>query len=168
MERQKQVKQTNIFTDKIYLSTILPKEFCKKINNIKEFLINEDIIIHLYSNEGIFTIENNQIYKLIPHDKPIKKIIFEQNENNKVIDLTIDSSCFEKIQVFSQIPSDHIVNSFTRKRYSLSKTFKSLLHLIIEEMSGVPINYYFLLNDAFSFNDILVKKELDIFLSLIN
>jgi len=95
---------------------------------------------------------------------------FEQNENenNKLINIIIDSSCFEKTQVLSQIPSDHIVHSFTRKRYSLSKSFKSLLHLIIEEMSDVPINYYFLLNDAYSFNDILVKKELDIFLSLIN
>lgn len=178
MKQLKQVKQTNIFTEKIYINTntnTIPltltlfksTTLCKKTIDLKDFLINEDIIIHLYSDEGIFSIENNQIYKLIPHDIPIKKLVFEKDDFNN-IDLIFDNSYFEKTQILSQIPSNHIVHSFTKKRYSLTKNFKSLLHLIIEEISGKPVNYYFLLNDAYSFNNILVKKELNMFLSLFN
>jgi len=161
LKKLRENTNTNRFKTKIYIESGIHTE---KINlsQLKEYLVKDEIKLILYSDEGIFSAENNKIYKMKPIDSPILREKFESWW------LLFDDSYFEKDTVFSQIPSDLVSVGFTRKYYSLNKTYNTILQLVVDERNGKPINFYFLLNDAYFFDNILVKKELSGFLSLLN
>ena len=154
----RQNTNTNRFKTKIYIKEINPNS----LKQLNDYLVKKEVKIHVYSDEGIFSLEGNNIFKLKPIDKPIVSM------NYGDYTLLFDDSEFEKEHVFSQIPGTHIVQSFTRKYYSLNKTYNTLLQLVIEETNGIAFNFYFFLNDAYFFDNILVKKELNGFLSMLN
>ena len=54
---------------KIYIEGFLPK-----FDKIQQFYKKTEITKMIYSTEGIFSVETNNIFKMIPVDKPIKKI----------------------------------------------------------------------------------------------
>jgi len=155
LKQTRQNTNTNRFKTKIYLEGINPP---KNVENLKQFIVKTEIKTMLYSEEGIFSLENDKIVKMKPIDKAVTRI-----DN-----LIFDDSYFEKEIVFSQIPSDSVVDSFTRKYYSLNKRYNTLLQLVIDERNHIPTNFYFFLNDAYFFENILVKKELNGFLSMLN
>jgi hypothetical protein len=131
------------------------------MHELKEYLVKEEVKVMLYSDEGIFSLENDRIFQLKPIDVSTTSHDFEG------LKLLFDDSHFEKESRMSQIPANHVVQSFTRKVYSLSKRYNTLLQLVVDETNSIPTNFYFLLNDAYFFDNILVKKELNGFLSLL-
>jgi hypothetical protein len=160
LKKLRQNTNTNRFKTKIYVDSFkLSSGSMKKLN---EYLVKEEIKLILYSDEGVFSIENEKVFKLKPVDSPILREEFEG------LILLFDDSHFEKESIFSQLPSEPLSQGFTRKYYSLNKTYNTLLQLVVDERNGVPFNHYFLLNDAYFFDNILVKKELNGFLSLLN
>ena len=54
---------------KYYIEGILPR-----FDKIQQFYKKTETTKMIYSNEGIFSVELNNIFKMIPVDKPIKKI----------------------------------------------------------------------------------------------
>ena len=123
---------------KYYIEGILPK-----FDKIEQFYKKTETTKMIYSTEGIFSVETNNIFKMIPIDKPIKKI----TNYKKGVTILIDDSYFEKQLVYSQIPFDHIFLEQSFKYYCLGNIDGVIfdIYLVIEEHN--PVNFYFLTNE---------------------
>jgi hypothetical protein len=56
----------------------------------------------IYSNEGIFLLKSNKLYKMSIEDKKCSK------QKHKDIEFVIDKSCFKQDQLYYYIPYDHV------------------------------------------------------------
>ena len=123
---------------KFYIEGILPR-----FDKIQQFYKKTETTKMIYSTEGIFSVETNNIFKMIPVDKPIKKI----TNYKKGVTILIDESYFEKQLVYSQIPFDHIFLEQSFKYYCLGNIDGVIcdIYLIIEEHN--PVNFYFVTNE---------------------
>ena len=123
---------------KIYIEGILPK-----FDKIQQFYKKTETTKMIYSTEGIFSVETNNIFKMIPVDKPIKKI----TNYKKGVTILIDESYFEKQLVYSQIPFDHTYLEQSFKYYCLGNIDGVIfdIYLVIEEHN--PVNFYFVTNE---------------------
>lgn len=123
---------------KYYIEGILPR-----FDKIEQFYKKTETTKMIYSTEGIFSVETNNIFKMIPIDKPIKKI----TNYKKGVTILIDDSYFEKQLVYSQIPFDHIFLEQSFKYYCLGNIDGVIfdIYLVIEEHN--PVNFYFLTNE---------------------
>jgi len=165
---------------KIYINNYNPSAIKDKINLLSENIKLEKNIIEIISPDGIFNVENNNIYKLKPIDFEIKT----DKLNN--FTLLFDESYYVKEEVLSQIPYDHIISNKSIIHYTTTGTkTKTFVELVVEGIYESnfftatsrnnsidklscfrPINFYFLINEPF--DNILVKKELSVFLSMLN
>ena len=123
---------------KIYIEGILPK-----FDKIQQFYKKTETTKMIYYTEGIFSVETNNIFKMIPVDKPIKKI----TNYKKGVTILIDESYFEKQLVYSQIPFDHTYLEQSFKYYCLGNIDGVIfdIYLVIEEHN--PVNFYFVTNE---------------------
>jgi len=123
---------------KYYIEGILPK-----FDKIQQFYKKTETTKMIYSTEGIFSVETNNIFKMIPVDKPIKKI----TNYKKGVTILIDESYFEKQLLYSQIPFDHIFLEQSFKYYCLGNIDGVIfdIYLVIEEYN--PVNFYFVTNE---------------------
>jgi hypothetical protein len=166
-------------TSKIFIKNYEPLLLIKKLTKLDEYFRNKKNTIDIISTNGLFSIENGKIYKLNPIDVSVVSVDFEGYE------LLLDKSTFERENVISQIPYNNISFNITTFYYCqehLNK--KSFLKLIIEGIyenkndiatmekndsdkyfNFTPTNFYFLTDE--SFDNILVKKELNVFLSML-
>jgi hypothetical protein len=161
---------------KIYIENYDPKNITNILlsKKVDDSFRNNKTLIEVYSNEGIYNIENNKIYKIIYNNdnNNIKKIINYFKEKDKVkYNLIVDYSQTEREECF-QIPINHMSRKIEIFKYSLSE--KSNVELIIKgnyenkeiELESGLANHY-LSNDKyknlvifdFYFN---VKREMDI------
>lgn len=140
------------------------------LNDISELfknkLVNAKNFIRLYTNEGIYCIEDRNVYRLEVVDKDIKK--YEKYFNN--FTLILDPSYFNKNIAFS-IHGD-IHESFNVKEYYYKMNHNSNISLVIKynckKTQFIPNDIYFEINREIDINDILIKKEIIEFLSLLN
>jgi hypothetical protein len=145
------------------------------IASLDKYLYSETTHIDIYSNEGIFMVDNTQIFKLKITDKDVYKIenygVNFSGSNNKHT-LLIDESVIEKEPVF-QIPQDHIAIKLTTFTYKMYQ--KSNVSLVIEGTYNQPGNngrydgfeprdFYFISSS----NLTEIKDNLCVFLSLLN
>jgi len=160
---------------KIFVRDYKPILLKKKIKKLDEYFRKMEKYTEIVSPDGLFSIENERLYKLKPVDKEIFKYSFETFE------LLIDDSYFEKELVLSQIPYDNISSKIHRFYYSQEpigkKTFLTLMiegvydYTHLDEnvhdkyLNFTPNNFYFLTNEKF--DNILIKKELNVFLSIL-
>jgi len=160
---------------KIFIKDYDPSLLKKKFNKLDEYFRNKETIVEIVSPDGLFTIENGRMFKLKPIDRDVTYCEFEGHN------LIFDASYFERETVLSQIPYDNVsftVNKFYYGQETLGK--KSFLRVVIEGIyenknetttssdkysNFTPTNFYFLANE--SFDNILVKKELNVFLSML-
>jgi hypothetical protein len=165
-------------TTKIYIKDFEIASLRKKLGKLDQYFRNQEITVELVSPDGLFTIENNKLYKLKPVDKEIIEREFEG------FTLLFDNSYFEREFTFSHVPYDHINLDVVKFYYGeelLGK--KSFLRVVVEGLyendntdkfgetkkdkysNFLPTNFYFLANE--SFDNVLVKKELNVFLSML-
>ena len=151
---------------KIYINNFNLDLLNNIANKLKENINNTKIYIQLYTEQGIFTIDNKSIHKLNPID--ISIIIFENYYND--FTLVVDTSYFVKEKVTSVIGITHL--SFETKQIYYKINNKSDLSLVIEyhyeKNNFNPNDIYFELHKDVDLNDIFVKKEIIEFLSLLN
>jgi hypothetical protein len=167
-------------TTKIFIKNYDPLLLKKKFVKLDDYFRNKEITVELVSPEGLFIIENHKVFKLKPIDKEIVTHNFEGFE------LLFDSSYYERELILSHIPYDHVnidVVKFYYGQETLGK--KSFLRLVVEGLyeednsnkfgesksngdkyfNFTPTNFYFLASE--SFDNVLVKKELNVFLSML-
>ena len=124
---------------KIYILDFIPKinenienllnKQHKKVNNYKD----------IYSIEGIFRIQNNIVYQLIPEDVPTEK--FKHNNINFILD---KSKYIFRKNIYC-IPYNHIVYNIQQIEYKLD--YKCKISLIIEYHDNKIIDIYFYTNE---------------------
>ena len=165
---------------KIYINNFNIDLLSTIMNNIKEQYIDSETFIQIYAIDGIYTITNNVIQKCNSVDSDIKihKNYFEN------FTLIGDPSYYTTEEV-NKIPLDHISTKVKRCFYQINK--KSDIKLVIEgpvieesllikkpvansnkDFNITPNDIYFELSDIIDINDALIKKELIVFLSMLN
>jgi len=168
-------------TTKIFIKDYDPLLLKKKFVKLDNYFRNQEIVVELVSPDGLFVIETNKLWKLKPIDKEIVTHNFEGFE------LIFDSSYFERDITLSQIPYDHVNIDVVKMYYGQEGSGKkSFLRLVVEGLyendnnnykigescansdkyvNFTPTNFYFLTSE--SFDNVLVKKELNVFLSML-
>lgn len=151
---------------KLYIQHYPPHMVAGKIQALQSKLTNKISFTELLSPEGYFILENSDIYRLDPVDKEISHHKIE----GKII--MADSSYVKREKVFSQIPFDHCCIKKEHVYYSSQSNLKSkhFLTLVIEwtctKEGNIPTDIFFLTDE--SIDNILLQKELNVFLSILN
>ena len=151
---------------KIYINN-LNLELLKDISELfKENLINCEKYIELYTEEGIYNIQDKFCHQLHILDKDIKR--FDKYYEN--FTLIVDPSYFNEEQINSIQGNIHESIQITKQAYKLNKS--SSLQIIIkfcnENKKLIPYDIYLYSNKDIDINDILIKKEIIEFLSVLN
>lgn len=140
------------------------------INDISELfkdnIINSEVYIKLYTDEGIYRIEDKKIYLLDTCDKDIQ--IFNNYYND--FTLIVDTSFFHKHTCSSIHGETHL--SFRTKKNYYKINPSSEMQLVIKYVSDngklIPNDIYFEFNKDVNINDVFIKKEIIEFLSVLN
>jgi hypothetical protein len=112
---------------RIYLESIKPENITiKKLRSLDMYFRKKQDYTEFLSETGIYHIENDKFFRIVPKDGPLQKIV------NSGLSLLIDESSFLKIPVLSQIPIEHSTISLTRMLFSQHE--KSDLLLCVEGM----------------------------------
>jgi hypothetical protein len=131
---------------------------------LDKYLVNKTNYYDVYSYEGHFNIENNNIYK-IEHTDKYSKIYEKYSDDYGII---VDNSITNKKEV-NQIPVDSIIIPVKMLHYSTDKKSKiKLLIQISSETDETILDFYFEINEDVDVNNIFIKNELNVFLSLLN
>lgn len=132
----------------------------------KEYMTNSEKYIELYTNEGIYHIEDKKIYSLETCDKEIK--IFDNYYNN--FTLIVDPSFFQK-QPYSSIHGDtHLALQTNKTIYKMNASceIQMVIKYILNEDKFIPNDIYFESEKNVDINDVFIKKEISEFLSVFN
>ena len=165
---------------KLYCNNLTPKKITlTKLLNMEDYYKKTKTVDILYSYDGIYSVEGNNVYKNIPNDKQIKRM------TNSGIDFSFDYSDFKKTLVTSQLPVNPICISTTQFLFCESNnTDKTKLQLVVEGHYNLNANtmdtkyrktvrynnfvvddVYFVLKE--NIDNYLIKKELNMFLSML-
>ncbi len=141
---------------KIYLQNYKPSDLFKHFTVLDKYFLRENVIQEIYSEEGMFRINGNKIYKLFVTDKPVIYM-----DKDFIIDKSIIST-----REYYQIPTNHIANMITQYIYQT----KSGIHMVVEgTFSKNKINDKYLGYEPnnFYFNVQSENEDLSVFLSII-
>ena len=142
---------------KIYLQNYKPDDLFRHLVELDKYFLRENVVQEIYSEEGMFHITNNKIYKLNVTDKPILQL------GN---DLFVDTSAISTTESY-QIPTNHIAIMTTQYIYQCKSgiqlvvdgTFTQLGTANTKYLGYEPNNFYFIVQSE---ND-----DLGVFLSII-
>lgn len=139
---------------KLYLSDINLSKI--NINNFKKYLISQDDIKELYSNEGIYISKNNNGFKKLKIIDGTINYITEYIDNLLLI--LDESYVYKSSEYISRLPIDFEIVELIKYEYKLSE--KSPVTMVIESKLNNITNVYFMLIDKhgkYSVPDILNK-----------
>lgn len=141
-----------IFTMRIYVKNLMPEKI--NISSIKpEITHYRDI----YSVDGIFRIQNNNISKLIPQD------VTQENFNYNNTEFIIDKSSYIFRKNIYAIPYEHVSYNIEQIEYKLDK--KSLVSLVVKYHKRKIVDIYFSTKNNICTN---LKNNIMEYISLFN
>jgi hypothetical protein len=156
---------------KLYINNLNIELLSDIIKQLSDKYISSETYIQIYSDEGIYRIDDDAtIKKLICLDKDIK--IFKNYYNDFTL---IADPSYYTTEIVNNVVPEHISTRMKRCFYEINK--KSFLRLVIEsEVIEETKNnnnmrdndIYFEVPNNIDINDALVKKEIIVFLSLLN
>lgn len=160
---------------KIYVKDYAPKRLLDKsrMNLLEQYFFRNEKYTAIYSANGNYIIDYNNIYKTKPlTDGPIKEMpnYFE----NMVLLLDETNIVKEKV---NQIPVEHISMEITKYIYSMKYIKLVVEGIYIGEVSSenkynnfTATDFYFeVVNDTTDItNNCYIKNELNVFLSILN
>jgi len=123
---------------KIYIDNLPQIKLSKIEKKLEKYLSKEKRYTHLFSPDGNYVIESQQIYICNDtnyHD--IEKVPY------KSASLLVDKTIYSKTKVISQLPVEYIVFKMIKTEYFINE--KSPVTLIIEksECEKIPPQIYF-------------------------
>ena len=150
---------------KIYINNYNIDNLSKKLKGLNEYLINKTNSIEIYSDEGIYLVDENNMYNITYLDRPIEKINYTDS-----IEMSIDLSTTNSI-IVNQLPSDNIILKLTTYTYKICP--RSKVKLIInftlnKNMEYKPYNFYFDVLDDIDINGPIFKEDINVFLFHLN
>ena len=155
---------------KIYIDNYHIENLSKKMKSLNKYLTNKTNSIEVYSDEGIFVIDQQNIYKITYLDKPIKNVKYI-NENGIIFDMIIDTT--EKTKtIVNQLPSDNIIMKTETQIYQTDASSKT--KLVVNLTLNKLINeyklhdFYFDVSNDIDINSPIFKEDVNVFLSHLN
>jgi hypothetical protein len=155
---------------KIYIENYSITNLSKKMKGLNKYLTNKTNTIEIYSDEGIFSVDQQNIHKITYLDKPVKKVKYI-NENNTVFDILIDTSEATS-SIVNHFPPDNLIMKTETQVYQTSATSKvklvifSLLNKHVNEYK--PHDFYFDVSDDIDINSPIFKEDINVFLFHLN
>ena len=150
---------------KIYINNYNIDNLSKKLKGLNEYLINKTNSIEIYSDEGIYLVDENNIYNITYLDRPIEKINYTDE-----IEMSIDLSTTNSI-IVNQLPSDNTILKLATYTYKICP--RSKVKLIVnftlnKNMEYKPYNFYFDVSDDIDINGPIFKEDINVFLFHLN
>jgi hypothetical protein len=140
-----------------------------KLKSLEKYLYNTYSYYDIYSKEGHFNVDGSNIYNLIHNDNENKSI------NNFVSNYSIIIDYSEtKKEKINYLPHDHIILPIKNLYYKLNENSKIQLLIQInwdvktEVNETIILDFYFVIEEEKDINNIFIKNELNVFLSLLN
>ena len=141
--------------------------FSDHIRSMDKYYRQTKTQTEFYTDEGIFIMENNKIYKIVIDDVRITKSL-----DSNMFQLILDESVVKREET-TQLPKHNIVIPTTIFYYSLD--VKSKIRFVIEggynkttnnKYEGfIPSDCYFEIPNYISIHSYIVNEELNVFLS---
>lgn len=158
---------------KIYVEEIQPKKITReKLLRLEEYFSIKKDILEIFSEKGMYLVENEKVWKLFPTNEKMNKLI----END--VTFLIDESIVEK-KICSQIPMEHACIETTIFIYH-SKNVKLVIEGFYEKNistkmtidkygSFITTNFYFEpKNINLDITNPFMKNEINVFLLMLN
>ena len=140
---------------KIYLKNISIPKIQKQ--HVDKYFIKNYKKNYIYTEEGIFNIDNNNLFKMKIKDRPLEKSVLAG------FDIYIDKSIMTKNEEYYHLPIHNYPEELTEEIYKLNA--QSSLQMNIEMKENFIHNLYFV--SKCSIDTIGVKKDIITFLSLL-
>ena len=150
---------------KIYINNYNIDNLSKKLKGLNEYLINKTNSIEIYSDEGIYLVDENNIYNITYLDRPVQKINYTDD-----VEMCIDLSTTNSI-IVNQLPSDNIIlklATYTYKTCPRSKVKLIVNFTLNKNMEYKPYNFYFDVSDDIDINGPIFKEDINVFLFHLN
>jgi len=150
---------------KIYINNYNIDNLSKKLKGLNEYLINKTNSIEIYSDEGIYLVDENNIYNITYLDRPVQKINYTDD-----VEMCIDLSTTNTI-IVNQLPSDNIIlklATYTYKTCPRSKVKLIVNFTLNKNMEYKPYNFYFDVSDDIDINGPIFKEDINVFLFHLN
>ena len=155
---------------KIYIDNYNIENLPKKMKGLSKYLTNKTNVIEVYSEEGIFVIDQQNIFRVDYLDKPIKKGKYI-NENDIVFNMIIDTSETTKT-IMNQLPPDNVIMKTETHLYQINATskIKMVINLTLNKDVNEykPYDFYFDVSNDIDINSPIFKEDINVFLFHLN
>ena len=131
----------------------------KILEKLHKYYYKEKTYSLFFSEKGIFTLENGEIYKINITDNPVNK----RDKYFKDYNLWTDSSKIQKKNNIQQLPFHYLTKKIKEMHYRLHEN--ATMTFCIELSDNKISNYYFLTNE--DIDNFSIKKDIVTFLSLL-
>lgn len=166
---------------RVYVEDLEPKNITRaKLAKLREYYSGKNDVIEVFSEKGMYLVENSKIWKFVSANDKITKIVEDG------VSFLVDETNIEK-KVHSQIPFDHSINKKTIFTYNM-RNIRLLVEGYYEENritilnvdkidadksdiynNFIVDNFYFEPKqpDKIGINNSFVKNEINVFLSIL-
>ena len=138
----------------------------KKLKHIEGLFINNVFKKEIYSDEGIFTIDKNNLNKITYVDGEISKIPNYIDNVNIIIDKSEETR-----EIVNQLPFENFILNLETRNYVLNPQSKIKLvidFIITDNMNPEPYNFYIDIPNIIDINSPVFKEDLNVFLFHLN
>lgn len=148
---------------KIYIKNLELQNIKGNIELIKKYEIKNIKYITFYSNDGIFELNNKNLYKMYQNDVKISSDNISYND--KEYELLYDNSFYNKEKIYS-VPNLYREKEIKKTYYKIEKSFSTF---ILEQEDNNIIDFYFELDDKSKdkISNNIIKNEISSFLSIL-
>jgi hypothetical protein len=151
---------------KLYIENYNILKISKKLKQLNGLFINNSYKKEIYSDEGIFTIDKNNLNKITYVDGEISKIPNYIDNVNIIIDKSEETR-----EIVNQLPFENFILNLETRNYALNPQSKIKLvidFIITDNMNPEPYNFYIDIPNIIDINSPLFKEDLNVFLFHLN
>lgn len=155
---------------KIYIENYNIENLSKKIKDLNKYLTNKTNVVEVYSDEGIFVIDQQNIYKIDYLDKPIKNGKYI-SDTGTVFNMIIDTTETSRT-IVNQLPPDNVILKTETQIYQINASLKTKLVVISTLNKAVneykPHDFYFDVSNDIDINSPIFREDINVFLFHLN
>ena len=151
---------------KLYIENYNILKISKKLKQLNGLFINNSYKKEIYSDEGIFTIDKNNLNKITYVDGEISKIPNYIDNVNIIIDKSEETR-----EIVNQLPFENFILNLETRNYALNPQSKIKLvidFIITDNMNPEPYNFYIDIPNIIDINSPVFKEDLNVFLFHLN
>ena len=151
---------------KLYIENYNILKISKKLKRLEGLFINNVYKKEIYSDEGIFTIDKNNLYKITYLDGETITIPNYIDTVNIIIDKSEETR-----EIVNHLPFTNFILNLETRNYVLNPQSKIKLvidFIITDNMNTEPYNFYIDIPNIVDINSPLFKQDLNVFLFHLN